>query len=193
MMRIHRRIDEIVDDLATADALKPWYMSGKSAPVFIMTICRHSTCPMSIWWIPWAKRPRSVPRARYSTGKICCLDLLIYATGFEVQQTGIYNDIVEKDVNLSGQERPGIRTLLGIHTAGFPNLFIMGGYQASSNESTEMLWIQGDHAAVPIMSVPTAITRLMLKTKQKSGGCKTSFSTAVSVVLKNVMPVSYKL
>ena len=26
MMRIHRRIDEIVDDPSTADALKPWYM-----------------------------------------------------------------------------------------------------------------------------------------------------------------------
>ena len=31
------------------------------------------------------------------------LDLLIYATGFEVQQTGIYNDIVgQRGVNLAG-------------------------------------------------------------------------------------------
>ena len=80
------------------------------------------------------------------------LDLLIYATGFEVQQTGIYNDIVGQGaVNLQDKYQEGIRTLLGIHTAGFPNLFIMGGYQASFQFNlTEMLQTQGDHIAACI-------------------------------------------
>ena len=48
------------------------------------------------------------------------LDLLIYATGFEVQQTGIYNDIFGAGgVNLQDKYASGIRTLLGIHTARF--------------------------------------------------------------------------
>src|SRR6185437_11360835 len=34
MMRIHRRIDEIVEDKATADALKPWYMFMCKRPCF---------------------------------------------------------------------------------------------------------------------------------------------------------------
>ena len=34
MMRIHRRIDEIVDDQTTADALKPWYMFMCKRPCF---------------------------------------------------------------------------------------------------------------------------------------------------------------
>ncbi len=34
MMRIHERIDETVDDKATADALKPWYMFMCKRPCF---------------------------------------------------------------------------------------------------------------------------------------------------------------
>ena len=77
------------------------------------------------------------------------LDLLIYATGFEVQKTGIYNQIVGRDgQNLEDKYADGIRTLLGIHTQGYPNLFIMGGYQASFQFNlTDMLQTQGDHIA----------------------------------------------
>ena len=80
------------------------------------------------------------------------LDLLIYATGFEVQKTGIYNTIVGKDgQNLDDKYEDGVRTLLGIHTQGYPNLFIMGGYQASFQFNlTDMLQTQGDHIAACI-------------------------------------------
>ena len=75
--------------------------------------------------------------------------MLIYATGFEVQQTGIYNRIVGEDgVDLNDKYADGIRTLLGIHSHGFPNLFIMGGYQASFQFNlTDLLQVQGDHIA----------------------------------------------
>jgi cyclohexanone monooxygenase len=85
-------------------------------------------------------------------GKQYKLDLLIYATGFEVQKTGIYNRIVGKDGrDLEDKYKDGISTLLGIHTEGFPNLFIMGGYQASFQFNlTDMLQTQGDHIAACI-------------------------------------------
>ncbi len=85
-------------------------------------------------------------------GKEYELDLLIYATGFEVQKTGIYNRIVGRNgVDLEDKYSDGIRTLLGIHTQGFPNLFIMGGYQASFQFNlTDMLQTQGDHIAACI-------------------------------------------
>ena len=45
----------------------------------------------------------------------------------------------------------GIRTLAGIHSQGYPNLFIMGGYQASFQFNlTDMLQAQGDHIAACI-------------------------------------------
>ena len=77
------------------------------------------------------------------------LDLLIYATGFEVQRTGIYNRIVgENGLELNDKYADGIRTLLGIHTAGYPNLFIMGGYQAFfAFNLTDVLNSQGEHIA----------------------------------------------
>jgi cyclohexanone monooxygenase len=65
-------------------------------------------------------------------GKVYEVDVLIYATGFEVQKTGIYNRIEGKGgLEINEKYSEGIRTLVGIHTHGYPNLFIMGGYQAS--------------------------------------------------------------
>jgi len=153
MMRIHRRIDETVEDQATADALKPWYMLMCKRP------CFHNE------YLPSFNRPnvhlvdtRGEGITEIGTngpifdGVEYEVDLLIYATGFEVQQTGIYNRIVgEHGVDLDEKYDEGIRTMLGIHTAGFPNLFIMGGYQASFQFNlTDLLQVQGDHIATCI-------------------------------------------
>ncbi len=74
---------------------------------------------------------------------------MIYATGFEVQKTGIYNQIVGKGgLDLNDKYSEGVRTLLGVHSRGYPNLFIMGGYQASFQFNlTYILQMQGDHIA----------------------------------------------
>ena len=158
MMRIHKRIDEIVDDPATADALKPWYMFMCKRPCFHNEYLPSFNLP-NVHLVDTHGQgiTKISPRGPVFEGKEYGLDLLIYATGFEVQQTGIYNDIVGVDaVNLQDKYADGIRTLLGIHTAGFPNLFIMGGYQASFQFNlTEMLQTQGDHIAACIDYVRT--------------------------------------
>jgi cation diffusion facilitator CzcD-associated flavoprotein CzcO len=153
MMRIHQRIDQIVENKATADALKPWYMFMCKRP------CFHNE------YLPSFNRPNVHlvdtrgkgiteigPTGPIFEGVEYELDLLIYATGFEVQKTGIYNEIVGEDgLELNEKYRDGIRTLLGIHTHGFPNLFVMGGYQASFNFNlTDVLQAQGDHIAACI-------------------------------------------
>lgn len=150
MMRIHRRIEKTVEDPETAEALKPWYMFMCKRP------CFHNE------YLPAFNQPnvhlvdtkgKGITQINSKgpefDGQTYELDLLIYATGFEVQKTGIYNRIVGKDgVDLDDKYSEGIRTLLGIHTHGFPNLFIMGGYQASFQFNlTDMLQTQGDHIA----------------------------------------------
>ena len=150
MMRIHTRIDETVDDAATADALKPWYMLMCKRP------CFHND------YLPTFNRPNVElvdtkgkgitqigPKGPIFDGVEYEVDVLIYATGFEVQQTGIYNRIVgEGDIELNEKYTDGIRTLVGIHTQGYPNMFIMGGYQASFQFNlTDLLQVQGDHIA----------------------------------------------
>lgn len=153
MMRIHQRIDKIVKDRTTAEALKPWYMFMCKRP------CFHNE------YLPTFNRPNVhlvnthgkgitelTAQGPVFEGKQYALDLLIYATGFEVQKTGIYNQI--RGVNgldLTDKYSTGIRTLLGIHSEGYPNLFIMGGYQASFQFNlTDMLQSQGDHIAACI-------------------------------------------
>ena len=153
MMRIHRRIDEIVDDQATADALKPWYMFMCKRPCFHNEYLPSFNLPNVHLVDTEGKGITEISsKGPVFEGHEYELDLLIYATGFEVQQTGIYNDIVgQGGVYLQDKYADGIRTLLGIHTAGFPNLFIMGGYQASFQFNlTEMLQTQGDHIAACI-------------------------------------------
>lgn len=153
MMRIHKRIEEIVKDKATAEALKPWYMFMCKRPCFDND------------YLPTFNRPtvhlidthgRGVTEITENgpvfDGKEYKVDLLIYATGFEVQKTGIYNRIVGQDGrDLNDKYNDGIRTLVGIHSHGYPNMFIMGGYQASFQFNlTDMLQVQGDHIAACI-------------------------------------------
>ncbi|MFP6836140.1 MAG: NAD(P)/FAD-dependent oxidoreductase [Pseudomonadales bacterium] len=150
MMRIHKRIETVVKDPATAEALKPWYMFMCKRP------CFHND------FLPTFNRSNVhlvdthgqgineiVEKGPQFDGKLYELDLLIYATGFEVQKTGIYNRILGADgLDLSEKYHTGVRTLLGVHSVSYPNLFIMGGYQASFQFNlTYILQMQGDHIA----------------------------------------------
>ena len=150
MMRIHQRIEEIVDDPETAEALKPWYMFMCKRPCFDNDYLPTYNRPNVHLVDTRGKGIKAIETAgpRFE-GKVYPLDLLIYATGFEVQKTGIYNRIRgKKGLDLEDKYRAGIRTVLGIHTAGYPNFFIMGGYQASFRFNlTDVLQTQGDHIA----------------------------------------------
>ena len=153
MMRIHRRIDEIVEDQTTADALKPWYMFMCKRPCFHNEYLPSFNRPNVHLVDTHGKGINEIgPKGPIFDDVEYELDLLIYATGFEVQKTGIWNQIVgENGVELNEKYADGVRTLLGIHSHGYPNLFIMGGYQASFNFNlTDVLQAQGDHIAACI-------------------------------------------
>jgi len=153
MMRIHKRIEKTVKDPDTAESLKPWYMFMCKRPCFHNDYLPSFNLPSVHLLDTHGKGITQITeKGPVFEGKEYELDLLIYATGFEVQKTGIYNQIVGKDgVNLDDKYEEGVRTLLGIHTHGFPNMFIMGGYQASFQFNlTDMLQTQGDHIAACI-------------------------------------------
>jgi cyclohexanone monooxygenase len=150
MMKIHARIDAIVKDKATAEALKPWYMLMCKRP------CFHND------YLPTFNRPNVhlvdthgkgiteiTEKGPVFEGKQYEVDVLIYATGFEVQKTGTYNQI--KGTNglyIDDKYREGVRTLLGIHSEGYPNLFVMGGLQASFQFNfTDIAAAQGEYIA----------------------------------------------
>jgi cation diffusion facilitator CzcD-associated flavoprotein CzcO len=150
MMRIHRRIDEIVEDPQTAEALKPWYMLMCKRPCFDNDYLPAYNRPTVHLVDTRGEGIREIrEEGPVFDGQVYPLDLLIYATGFEVQKTGIYNRIRGKGgLELEDKYRDGIRTVVGIHTSGYPNFFIMGGYQASFQFNlTDVLQTQGDHIA----------------------------------------------
>jgi cation diffusion facilitator CzcD-associated flavoprotein CzcO len=153
MMRIHKRIDEIVANPATAESLKPWYMMMCKRPCFDNDYLPTFNRP-NVRLVDTQGKGITEIRAEGPTfeDRVYPVDLLILATGFEVQKTGIYNQIRGiGGLDLEDKYRDGIRTVLGIHTHGYPNLFIMGGYQASFRFNlTDVLQRQGDHIAACI-------------------------------------------
>ena len=149
-MRIHARVDEIVKDKKTAEALKPWYMHRCKRPCYDDEYLPAFNLPNVHLVDTNGKGVTEInERGVVFEGKEYPVDVLIYATGFEVQLTGIYNDIRgENGLELNEKYADGMRTVLGIHSAGYPNLFIMGGYQASFQFNlTFMLQTQGQHIA----------------------------------------------
>ncbi len=149
-MRIHARVDEIVHDKATADALKPWYMHRCKRPCYDDEYLPAFNLPnVHLVDTEGEGVTRLNERGVVFRGCEYPLDLLIFATGFEVQVTGIYNHIQGANgLELNEKYADGMRTVFGIHSTDYPNLFIMGGYQASFQFNlTFMLQTQGQHIA----------------------------------------------
>ena len=149
-MRIHARVEEIVKDKATAEALKPWYMHSCKRPCYDDEYLPAFNLPNVHLVDTHGKGVTEInERGVVFEGREYPVDVLIYATGFEVQVTGIYNDIRgESGLSLNDKYAEGMRTVFGIHSSGYPNLFIMGGYQASFQFNlTFMLQTQGEHIA----------------------------------------------
>ena len=72
MMKIHKRIDEVVRDKVTAEALKPWYMFMCKRPPLLSQRLSADLQPSltCTWSIPTAKAsPRSRPKGRCLTGR----------------------------------------------------------------------------------------------------------------------------
>jgi cyclohexanone monooxygenase len=135
MEQIRARIDAVVKDKRTAEALKPWYNQFCKRP------CFHDD------YLPTFNRPnvtlvdtegRGVERitenAVIANGKAYEVDCLIYATGFEVgtdytRRSGY--DLTGRDgLTLSGKWSHGVSTLHGISSRGFPNAFVIQPSQA---------------------------------------------------------------
>ncbi|MGK0259447.1 MAG: cyclohexanone monooxygenase, partial [Candidatus Azotimanducaceae bacterium] len=150
MEQIRARVDAIVEDPITAQALKPYYPYGCKRPTF------HDE------YLPAFNRPNVhlVDTAPLGVNKInergvvhdgveYPLDVLIYATGFQWMATSTFNMIKGRDGRtLSDKwQSEGTKTFLGIHSKGFPNLLIVSGPQGGggSFNFTDALDQHGDY------------------------------------------------
>jgi cyclohexanone monooxygenase len=132
MEQIRARVDAIVEDPKTAAALKPYYPYGCKRPTFHDEYLPTFNLP-HVTLVDTA--PRGVQqineRGVVHDGVEYPLDVLIYATGFQWMATSTFNMISGRDgLTLYDKWHKGrTRTFLGIHSHGFPNLFIVSGPQ----------------------------------------------------------------
>ena len=153
MDEIRARVDEIVADRATAEALKPWYGYFCKRPCFhdeyLQTFNRDNVTLVDT-------RGRGVERITESgvvvDGVTYELDCLIFATGFEVgtdycRRAGF--ELIGRDgLTLTERWRDGVRTFQGLCANGFPNCFIESISQAGLTVNFPyLLDVQATHAA----------------------------------------------
>lgn len=132
MEAVRKRIDSIVEDRATAEALKPYFRYLCKRPGFHDEYLDTFNRPNVVLVDTDGKGVRSVNEdGVVANGEQYDLDCLIFATGFEsgtplVQQIGF--DLVGRNGQTLGVKwKDGVASLFGLMTAGFPNLFILPG------------------------------------------------------------------
>jgi cyclohexanone monooxygenase len=130
MEQIRARVDAIVEDPASAEALKPYYRQFCKRPCFhdeyLQTFNRENVTLVDTGG---AGVERVTEKGVVVAGEEIELDCLIYATGFEVgtdyaRRAG-YELVGRGGVTLTERWRDGVRTLHGMHIRGFPNCFMM--------------------------------------------------------------------
>ncbi|KAL1795887.1 hypothetical protein ACET3X_006111 [Alternaria dauci] len=140
MNAIRARIDEIVKDKDTADALKPWYNQFCKRP------CFHDE------YLPTFNRPnvtlvdtkghgvdRIMPNGIVANGREYKVDCIIYATGFELtngwsHRTGI--ELYGRDnMTITEKWAEGAQTLHAWGTRQFPNCLFVHFIQAAVSQN----------------------------------------------------------
>jgi cation diffusion facilitator CzcD-associated flavoprotein CzcO len=171
MEGFRRRIDEVVEDPATAEKLKPWY--GKHCK----RICFHDEYLQS-FNLPnvhlvdtdgQGVREMS-PAGPIVDGTEYPLDLLVFASGFEIT-TGLvdrlgFDPVGRGGVKLSERWHDGTHSLHGILTAEIPNFFVVSFVQAGfrlnfvhflSESTKHIVWMIDHCLEEGIASIETTV------------------------------------
>ena len=135
MEQIRARAAELVEDPQTAESLKPYYRQFCKRPCFhdsyLQTFNRDS---VELVDTNGLGVERITEKGVVAGGKEYEVDCIIFATGFEVGTSYVRRsgyDVTGLDgITLSDKWAEGMRTLHGVMTSGFPNLFIISNSQA---------------------------------------------------------------
>jgi cyclohexanone monooxygenase len=155
MERLRRYIEAVVDDPATAEALKPYYRFMCKRPCsndeYLTTFNRPNVTLVDVSECKGVER--ATDKGLVANGVEYEVDCIIWASGFEIT-TEISRryaiDVIEGRDGLSLFEhwRDGYKSLHGITSAGFPNQFFTGFIQGGvSGNTTAMLEQQAEHIA----------------------------------------------
>ena len=153
MDQIRARMDAIIEDPATAEALKPWFSLFCKRPCFHDQYLQAFNQP-NVTLVDTAGRgvEALTERGVVAGGRETELDCLVFATGFETstdysRRSGFQVRGVDGET-LSRKWSKGLSTLHGMHTRGFPNCFVISQAQSGMSPNfPHMLDEQTTHIA----------------------------------------------
>ncbi len=137
MTEIRARVDAIVGDPATAQALKPWYRQLCKRPCFHDAYLQAFNEPGCRLVDTDGRGVERIDETGVWVGGVHYeLDCLIFASGFEVgtaaaRRSG-YETYGRGGESLTEHWAQGVHTLHGMNVHGFPNLFIVSPSQAAN-------------------------------------------------------------
>ncbi|PNH46321.1 hypothetical protein VD0004_g1779 [Verticillium dahliae] len=144
---IRRHVDDVVEDKATAAALKAWYPTWCKRPTFSDNYLATFNRP-NVHLVDTDGRgvEKATATGLVAAGKEYPLDILVLSTGFRSPVVGLGEPGTASNMTIRGRdgrllaekwEAQGPSTLHGVLMNGFPNLFLSGPMQtgASANFS----------------------------------------------------------
>jgi cyclohexanone monooxygenase len=130
MSEIRARVDEVVEDAQTAEALKAWYRQLCKRPCFHDEYLQAFNEPGVHLVDTGGKGVERITENAVVVGGVPYeVDCIIYASGFEVgtdhtRRAGF--DVIGRDGEaLSTHWADGMRTMHGMYVHGFPNAFLV--------------------------------------------------------------------
>ena len=137
MTEIRKRVDEVVENDATAEALKPWYRQLCKRPCFHDEFLQSFNRPSVTLVDTDGQGAHRIDETGVWFGdEHYEVDCIIYASGFEVgtdysRRSG-FETVGRDGETLSEHWADGMTSLHGIHMHGFPNLFLAGFNQGAN-------------------------------------------------------------
>jgi len=155
MERMRRRVESLVEDKATAEALKPYYRFSCKRPLsnddYYDTFNRPN---VKLIDVSLTKGVEAMTEKGFiADGVEHEIDCIIFASGFEVssdldRRWGFEAFEGRDGLSMYKHWADGYKTLHGVMTHGFPNQFFIGYYQGGLNATTtEQYRYQSYHAA----------------------------------------------
>ncbi len=160
MNEIRARVDSVVRDPETAEALKPWYRQFCKRPCFnddyLPTFNRPNVTLVDVSEAKGVER--ITEKGVVANGVEYEVDCIIFATGFEITSAPSrrvsYDILGRNGESLFEHWRGGLKTLHGLASHGFPNWFTIGINQNGlSVNMTAMFDDQARHVAYVIDEV----------------------------------------
>jgi cyclohexanone monooxygenase len=165
MEEIRNRVDSIVRDKSTAEILKPYFNMFCKRPCFSDAYLEAFNRPNVVLVDTQGRGvERITERAVVAAGSAYEVDCIIYATGFEVAvptyRAGNFKVLGANGLSLEEKWSQGVRTLHGIYTRNFPNMFVLLGLrQAGAGfNNTYVISEQSRHVAAIIQRCIAART-----------------------------------